>query len=358
MPNPSLSSDARVRTPPIVVVGLGGAGVNAVVRLRDVGISGVRLLAADSSFQTLARAEGLATVALGAATRGLGTGGDVRLGAASVIAAEPELRQELAQARLVFVVGGLAGGTGGGGAPEVSRIAADAGALVIGVGILPFAFESQARHDAAARARMAFADQCDTFLAPDNRRALAIAGPKTRFDVALRVADDLVRQAVQGLAELLGGQGWIRLDLAALEAVLRTSGEGCLALGLGDGPAPAEAAMRAALASPLCDMGALERAGAVLVQVTGGEELSVADTAAAIDLLRRRVPACGRLVVGAASDPTLEGLVQVTLLGTGLSAVAARAPIPFPRRPTADAEHDRALRLRFAEDPIPARRAV
>lgn len=314
-------------TPEVVVVGVGGAGVNAVTRLRDIGLPGVRLVAMDTSRQALARADGACeTLLLGAPGRGWGTGGDAGLGAALARFAGPEARSVLAGADLVCVVGGMAGGTGGGAGPEIARLARAAGAVVVGFGIMPFPFETR-RHVCAADAALeALRAACDTTVTLDNRRALDVAGGRVPLDIALRVADDVVRQALQGLGAMIAGGGWIPVDWPAVRSGLADGGAGCLALGIGRGPFPARAAMRAALASPLADMRAVRQARALLVHVGGGADLALADAADAIGDLRAQLAPDCRLIVGAREDPALAGAAQVVLLGTGLpSAVASRA---------------------------------
>lgn len=307
----------------VVVVGVGGAGVNAVSRLADVNVPGVRLVAADTSAQTLRRAAGTTRVLLGSAARGLGTGGRQALGAAAAADAEASLREVLAGADLAFVVAGLAGGTGGGAAPAIAQMARQAGASTIGLGILPFGFEARVRRDAAVTARRALAGACDALVLLDNTRAARLAGDSVPLDVALRVADDVLRQAVQGLSDLVGGRGWIGVDLSHVQSVLADTGYGCLSLGVARGETPARSALEAALASPLADMCALNRARAVLVQVTGGGDLGVRDVADAIDALRARLaPGC-HLVVGVGHEPVLAGAAQVTVLGTGVPEAAA-----------------------------------
>jgi cell division protein FtsZ len=326
----------------VAVVGVGGAGVNAVSRLADVGVPDVRLVAVDTSAQTLQRAAGTTRVMLRGAARGLGTGGRQALGAAAAAEAESELAEALAGADLVFVVAGLAGGTGGGAAPAIARLARASGASTIGLAILPFAFEAKVRREAAAKARTALVGACDALVLLDNARAARLAGDAVPLDVALRVADDVLRQAVQGLSDLIGGRGWIGVDFSHVQAVLADTGYGCLALGVARGDNPARSALEAALASPLADMRALERARGVLVQVTGGEDLGVRDVADAIERLRTRLaPGC-HLVVGVGHEPVLAGAAQVTLLGTGVPETAALG-VPERVAPTAAAGH-RALR--------------
>ncbi len=318
--------------PDVVVIGVGGAGVNTVTRLRDVGLPGARLTAVDASAQVLARAGGMPAVLLDAPRRAWGTGGDMALGAALARSARAALRGAVAGADLVYIVAGLAGGTGGGAAPEIARIARDAGAVTVGFGIQPFPFEARAHAEAAAMAWDALGAACDTTVCLENRRALCVAGDRVPLDVALRVADDVVRQAVHGIGAMLDRHGWIHVDWSTVRRVLAGGGNGCLALGLGRGDRPAATAMRAALASPLADMGALRHARAVLVQVCGGDDLAVADTAAALDDLQSRLAPDCALMAGVALDPSLAGAAQVTVLGTGLPGAAAGATPRVRRR--------------------------
>ncbi len=313
----AVESSANAGHRDVLVVGVGGAGVNAVSRLQDVGLEGVRFVAVDTSRQTLRRAAGAQTVQL-TMTEGQGAGGNPVIGAAAARAEIKGLQDAIGHADLVFVVCGLSGGTGGGAGPEVARIAAAAGGVVVGFGFTPFAFEAPRRAALAQEARELLARFCAATVILDNERALAVAGSAVPADVALRVADDVLRQAVQGLTELVTRSGPIDADLATVREILARGGECCLALGVGRGLAAATKAMQAALTSPLADMAELERAPAVLVQVTGGPDLTVRDTAEAVEQLRLRLDEKAFLVVGTGCDDALESACQVTILGTGL----------------------------------------
>jgi cell division protein FtsZ len=323
------STPAAVR-----VIGVGGAGVNAVSRLLDLGIPGVGCLAVDTSAQTLGRLPSAHRLALGHVSRGLGTGGQARLGAAAVWAAERPLRAALEGAHVVVVVAGLAGGTGGGAGPELARLARELGATTLGCGIRPFGFESLPRRRAAREAAVALRGAADCVFFVDNDEALRLAGDQVGLDVALRVADDRLRQAVQGLGSLLTGRGWIRVDVAHARSLLAGGGPACLALGVARGERPAEAAVAALLANPQTDLAALRRSRAVLLHVAGGSDLAVADVAAAVERLGRQLPAGCAPVVGASLDPALCGAAQVTVMGAATwSADAAGTGaelIPWP----------------------------
>lgn len=331
----SVGATPADRSACVRVVGVGGAGVNAASRLLDLGLAGVRFVALDTSAQTVARAPQASQLVLTAVTRGLGTGGEPRLGAAAVLAEASAVRDAVGGAPAVLVVAGLAGGTGGGAGPEVARLARKHGSFTIGFGIRPFGFEAQSRQAAARRAEDALRSACDCTVILDNERALALAGPNLPLDVALRVADDGLRQAVQGLGALLTDSGWIRVDLAHVQGLLSGSVQPCLALGVARGPYPARAAMAAALASPFTDRAALARARAVLVQVTGGSDLAIRDTASAVEWLRQQIPSSCEVVVGAGWDPALAGAAQVLLLGA--TVPPARPLIPWPEESLASA---------------------
>ncbi len=336
-PNPDVPA-----RPTITVVGVGGAGVNSVAHLHDSGLPGVTLVAIDSSNQSLARLStsrhaSVQRVLLASRTRGLGAGRDAVMGALAARADSDAILAALGQPDIVFLVAGVAGGTGGGASPVIAALAKETGALVVGCAVLPFGFEPPRRHEAAAVARAALAEACDAWLVLDNRKAVDVAGKAIGLDGALRVADDVLRQAVQGLAEMVGDQGTIDVDLPAVRAVLTGAGRACVALGAccrrRSSAWPARDAMRAALESPLCDMRGLAHAKGVLLQISGGVGLCIDDAAAAVALLETRVPATCRVLVGVACREGLGGSAQVMLLGTGLctSAVSTEADTDIAR---------------------------
>lgn len=320
-------------------VGVGGAGVGAILRLREAAPEGLRFVALDTSGQVLSLARARAaqdpglpelhTVLLSEGTEGLGTGGDAGLAAAAARAAAASVLEAVGQAEVVLLAGGLGGGTGAGATPQLARLLRDAGCVVIGFGIMPFGFESAPRQTRAEEALGCLRAACDSCLALDNDRLLASAAAEESLDVALRVADDLIRQAASGLVALAACEAWLRLDLPTAEELLAEGGDACLALGLGRGPQPAGRAMRAALASPLTDMKALRQARSVLVQVTGDGALALHDVADAVAILEALLPEGCQVMAGVAEDPTLRGAAQVMLLGLGLPGpVRLRQPRP------------------------------
>ena len=324
---------AQPRTEPrYTLLGVGGAGLGALRRLRESGLEGLRFVAADTSRQSLANTGGASRVLLDGGGRGLGSGGDPNLGRAAARAGAEAVLAACGRPDLVLLVAGLAGGTGGGAAPELARRLRASGAQVLGFGIMPFRFEAHRRAAAAERALAELRAACDTTITLDNDRVLAVTGASMPLDLSLRVADEVLRQAAAGLHGLTCRQGWINIDLSLLRGLLQGGGDACLALGIGRGERPAQCAMRAALASPLSNMAALSHARAVLAQISGGE-LELGDTEDAIAQLRQRLPAGCQILTGAAPDPNLKGAAQVLLLGVGLAG-PARMPLSWRRQPT------------------------
>ncbi len=304
------------------LLGVGGAGLGALRRLRDAGLPGFAFVAADSSAQALSTVDGATRILLDGGSRGLGCGGDASLGRAAGEAAADDLARACAGSDLVLLAAGLAGGTGGGAAPSLARRLRQEGAVVLGFGIMPFRFESRRRAAAADRALAELRAACDSTVTLDNDRLLSLTGQDQPLDLCLRIGDELVRQAAAGLSGMTRRQGWIHVDMPLVQSLLADAGDACLSLGIGRGPRPAQRAMRAALASPLSNMAALSHARAVLVQVSGDQSLELGDTADAIDLLRARLPEDCRLLVGAAPDPGLPEAAQVMLMGVGLAGPA------------------------------------
>jgi len=318
------------RVPRLVVAGVGGAGVNAVERLADLGVPGARLVAIDTSGQDLSglahHGAAVARVLLAEGTGGLGAGGDAALAAAAARGVAPALRSALGAAELVVLVTGLAGGTGAGAAPVVADLARAAGALVLGFGYTPFPFETRAARDRAADARPRLAAACDALVALDNADALSRLGAVPGLDVALRAADVDLRLAVEGLAAAIGAADahgarrcWLDLDLPRLGAVLG-GGEARVGAGFAaGGDDPVGRALDAALARSGAGPGQ-PTARRALLHVTGGEDLAVGDVARAAEAVGRWWSPAEAVRVGATSCRGWRGAARVLVLAAGLSA--------------------------------------
>jgi cell division protein FtsZ len=322
------STIQRVRPARFALIGIGGAGLNALSRLEDAGLSRLRMLGIDTSAQALERLGDTSRILLDGGTRGLGCGGNGAKAKEASLAARRQLETALSGVDVAFIVAGMAGGTGAGVSSVVARALKRSGAVTVGFGIMPFRFESKGRHERAERALGKLRRNCDTTVTLDNDRLLACAGETASLDVALRVGDEVIRQACTSLVDLTGRPGWINLDLPLVRDLLLGGGDGCVACGIGRGARPAQRALRAALASPLSNMDALSHARSVMVQISGGDDLELQDTAEAISLLEKRLPKDCMVHAGAALDPTLKGAAQVLVFGVGLAG-PARLSLPW-----------------------------
>jgi cell division protein FtsZ len=259
--------------PTIKVVGLGGAGSNAIDRMITVGIPGVEYIAANTDCQALSISEAPVKLRLGPQlTRGLGAGGKAEVGRAAALESEEKLRLELEGAELVFIAAGMGGGTGTGSAPVVARIAKEMGALTVAVVTLPFAFEGSHRARTAQIGVQELAREAHTIVQVQNDRLLQVAPRNLRLEVAFRVADDILRQGIQGITELVTQAGMINLDFSNVQEVIRQGGNALMAIGHGNN---VEQAANAALHYPLLEHDTIDRATALLVHVMGGPDMAL-----------------------------------------------------------------------------------
>lgn len=303
----------------IKVIGVGGAGVNAVNRMIQVGIPGVEFIAANTDAQSLLQAEPCTRVQLGTRlTRGLGCGGHWESGARAAEEARDQLRDLLTGADLVFLAAGMGGGTGTGASPVVARIAREAGALTVAVVTRPFSFEGQRRSAVAEQGINQLRNEADTLIVVSNDRLLKLVQDRVTLDVAFRVADDVLRQGVQGISELITRPGLINLDLADLRAVMGKGGSALLAIGQGRGDAKVIEAAKSAIKSPLINIESIEGASGLLVHVTGGSDLSLSEVREGVQLVSAMASADANIQFGASIDPELTGRAQVILIATGV----------------------------------------
>lgn len=313
---------------PLQVIGLGGAGCNAVERMIQVGIDGVEFIAANTDAQALALAEAPRKIPLGpTVTRGLGTGGDPSRGAAAAEESRADLQQALASGEIIFIAAGLGGGTGTGAAPLVAELIRELGGIAIAVVSMPFAFEGARRRAVAQEGLLRLSERAHTVIAIPNDRLVELVDAQTSLDVAFRIADDVLRQGVQGIAELITRPGLINLDLAHVKTILGGAGRALFSMGQGRGEGSALKAAQAALVSPLTDVGSVAGARGVLVNVMGGPELSLAEVREAVELIAQAVSPDAEIVFGTGVDPHLEGRAQVTLIAVGMEAPPSGEPL-------------------------------
>jgi cell division protein FtsZ len=280
-------------------------------------------------------------VALGPrTTRGLGAGGDPSIGRAAAEESSRELAEALDQADMVFLTAGMGGGTGTGSIPVAAQIARSQGAIVVAIVTVPFSFEGKRRMQMAQEGIEAMRPFCNTLITIPNDRLLEVAPKQTTFDVALRLADDVLRQGVQAIAELITRPGLVNVDFSHVRSLMQLAGGACLAVGHGSGPDKAILAVRSALHNPMLEIGSLETAAGLLVHFTGGEDLELSELnramqEAAADAVNAEV------FFGAAIDPAMKGRVQVIIVATGvggqpLSSVISGASHILLKRPAPD----------------------
>ena len=338
----------------IKVIGVGGGGTKAVNRMIDQGLRGVNFIAVNTDGQALLHSRAPQKLRIGdKLTRGLGAGGDPSVGEKAAEESSEDLYDALVGSDMVFVTAGMGGGTGTGAAAVVARIAREAGALAIGVVTKPFTFEGPRRRTVAEDGLARLKEQVDTLIVIPNDRLLEVTAKNVSLQNAFRTADDVLRQGIQGISELITVPGLINLDFADVKTIMGVGGAALMAIGRGSGENRAVAAAESAIKSPLLDV-TIDGAKGVLLNITGGDDLTLNDVNQAADIVRRVADPDVNLIFGAVINPELKDEIQVTVIATGFSAVAkrqtgagqavgnvvtapARKTIEFPVRPEAPA---------------------
>lgn len=306
----------------IKIMGLGGGGSNAVNRMIDLGLEGVDFIAANTDIQALAQSLAPARILLGQhSTRGLGAGGKPEIGEFAADESRDELKQHLAGADMVFLTAGMGGGTGTGAIPIAAEVARSVGALAVAVVTIPFTFEASRRRNNADAGLAKLKEHADCLIMVPNDKLLGLLPRSTPLDVALRVADEVLRQGVQGITELITKPGLINIDFANIKQLMQTAGTSMMAIGQGKGEHKAVDAVRQALQMPLLDLHSVSGANGILVHFTGGEDLALSEVNQAASELTNSAPGA-EVLFGATIDPTMAGRCQVILVATGLDAPA------------------------------------
>jgi cell division protein FtsZ len=324
----------------IRVVGVGGAGLNALHRMMDAGITQVDFVAVNTDMQALAVSDAPTKIAIGEGiTQGLGSGADPSVGRA---AAEEELDQLKAALRgsdMVFVTAGEGGGTGTGAAPVVAQIARELGALTVGIVTTPFRFEGTRRRSAAERGVEELRAACDTVIVIPNDRLLEVLDRSTSMVDAFKIADDVLRQGVQGICDLITTPGLINLDFADVRTVMQNAGSALMGIGYATGPDRAREAAERALGSPLIDAEIVSARG-ILLSIAGGDDLSLVEVNDAAEVVRATATDETNIIFGATVDPRLTGQVWVTVVATGLGGTRRRHAGGFERSGSAHSSAD------------------
>ena len=303
----------------IKVIGLGGGGSNAVSRMVQQQILGVEFIAANTDAQALAVAEAPVRIQIGErTTRGLGVGGDNNFGQRAAQESRDEFREVLQGADMVFITAGMGGGTGTGSAPVVAEIAKQSGALTIAVVTKPFSFEGAHRCRVAEEGIAQLLGKVDTLIIIPNDRLLDMCDRKTGVDNAFKLADDVLRQGVQAISEVITVPGIINLDFADVKAVMKDAGPAWMSIGRGSGQNRAADAAKEALSSPLLDVSASGSRG-VLFNIVGGNNLTLFEVNQAAEVIKAAVDPEANIIFGVARDTTMDKEVKITLIATGFA---------------------------------------
>jgi cell division protein FtsZ len=307
-----LESFARIK-----VVGVGGGGCNAVNRMIDEGLQGVEFVAVNTDAQALMLSKASVRVRVGEKlTRGLGSGGDPETGRKATEESAEELYSVLKGSDMVFITAGMGGGTGTGGASIVAQIAKEVGSLTIGVVTRPFTFEGSRRIQSAEAGITKLKEQADTLIVIPNDRLLQIVDKRANLQQAFRLADDVLRQGVQGISELITVPGLINLDFADVRTIMSEGGAALMAVGVGKGEDAARVAAEQAISSQLLDI-TIDGARGILFNVTGGPDLTLFEVNQAAAIIKETAHPDVNLIFGAVIDPNMKDDVRITVIATG-----------------------------------------
>jgi cell division protein FtsZ len=320
----------------IKVVGVGGGGTNAVTRMIDAGLSGVEFVAVNTDAQALLMSEADVKMQIGPhVTRGLGAGADPGIGLAAAQESRDELKESLKGADMVFVTAGEGGGTGTGAAPIVADIARELEALTVGVVTRPFAFEGRKRAEQADRGIDELRDRVDTLIVIENDRLLEVVEKNTAIVEAFRMADDVLRQGVQGITDLITIPGLVNLDFADVRTIMSEAGSALMGIGVASGENRGAEAARTAVSSPLLES-SVDGATGILLNVTGPPDIGLFEVNEAAEVVTGAADQNANVIFGAVIDETLRDEVRVTVIATGFGERRRRrrreglgeAPIP------------------------------
>ena len=301
----------------IKVIGVGGAGNNAVNRMLDLGIKNVDFIAVNTDRQALQKSKANTKIQIGEKiTRGLGAGANPDIGAQSAEESKQEITEVLRGADMVFVTAGMGGGTGTGAAPTVAGIAKEMGLLTIGVVTKPFTFEGKKRLAQAERGIESLKGKVDTLIVIPNDKLLQVIDRKTSMAEAFMMADDILRQGVQGISDLITVTGAINLDFADVKTIMQNTGMAHMGIGFASGENKAEDAAKQAIQSPLLET-TIEGARGVIINVTGGIDLGLQEVNTAAELIQRSVDPEANIIFGTVVDESMNDEIQITVIATG-----------------------------------------
>jgi len=318
-------------TATIKVVGVGGGGTNAVNSMVRENLRGVEFIIANTDLQSLDKSECPGKIQIGEElTRGLGAGSNPEVGREAAEESENMIREMLHGADMVFITAGMGGGTGTGAAPVISRIAKETGALTVGVVTKPFAFEGKRRMRQAEEGIKELKDEVDTLIVIPNQKLLSFVGNETSFTSAFSMVDDILKQAVASISDLIVIPGLINLDFADVKSTMGNKGKALMGSGAASGENRAVEAAQKAISSPLLDEATVDGAGAILINITGGEDLTLMEINEASLMIQKNAHDDAQIIFGAVIDNKMEGEMRVTVIATGFEN---EVPLTIEQRP-------------------------
>lgn len=364
---PEIETFAKIK-----VIGVGGSGGSAVNRMIESKIRGVEFIAINTDLQALHHNRASKKIHIGkSVTRGLGAGMDAELGKRAAEENQNEIRDALKDADMVFVTCGLGGGTGSGAGPIVAEIGRDSGALTVGVITRPFSFEGAQRREIADRAYEEMEEHVDTIIAIPNDRVLQIIDKKTSLIDAFKIVDDVLRQGVQGISELITIPGLINVDFADVKAIMRDTGSALMGIGRAGGDNRAIEAAKQAIASPLLEL-SIDGARGILFNITGGPSLGMYEVSEAAKIITNSADQQAKVIFGAVIDESMKDEVKITVVATGFDErerpkvqdtasersslfgmqTALRAPAPLVRQKSSNPAPSLPTSLSFEKKPF------
>ena len=331
--NLTMTPEREELKPRITVFGVGGAGGNAVNNMIDQALEGVEFVVANTDAQALQQSRAHARIQMGVkVTEGLGAGARPTVGAAAAEETIEEIVDHLAGAHMCFITAGMGGGTGTGAAPIIAQAARELGVLTVGVVTKPFQFEGNKRMRQAEEGIEALQKVVDTLIIIPNQNLFRLANERTTFTEAFAMADDVLYQGVKGVTDLMVRPGLINLDFADVRAVMDEMGKAMMGTGEASGEDRAVQAAEKAIANPLLDEISLHGAKGVLINITGGHDLTLFELDEAANIIREKVDPDANIIVGSTLDTSMEGRIRVSVVATGIDASAGRHEVPVARR--------------------------
>ncbi|HIB04459.1 MAG TPA: cell division protein FtsZ [Candidatus Marinimicrobia bacterium] len=310
----------NVQKAKLKVVGVGGAGGNAVTRMITSGMQGVDFIAINTDAQDLDNNPSEHKIQVGKnLTKGLGAGANSSVGKEAVEADKEAITSLLEGADMVFITAGMGGGTGTGASPVISQISRELGVLTVGIVTLPFSFEGPKRMNRALEGMAEMKKACDTVIAIPNQKLMSIVDKSTTLPEAFQMADTILHQAAKGISDLINVQGVINLDFADVETIMKNMGEAIMGTGVASGEERAVLAAQQAISSPLLDDASIKGAQGVLVNITGGNDLTLMEANEATSIIFEEAGPSANIIFGAVIDPALDDEIRVTVIATGFN---------------------------------------